>query len=61
MQALLEVAAFVVAVVGADVVAQQVIEQFWRAVVVRSARRLRVQQIAGRIEGEGLFAANGLG
>ncbi|MNV90798.1 hypothetical protein D3C71_1852210 [compost metagenome] len=61
VQAFLEVAALVVAVVGADVVAQQVIEQLGRGIVVGPTRCLRVQQVAGRIEGEGFFAADGLG
>ena len=55
VEAFKQVATGVVGVVLADVVAQQVVEELGRRVVDGSARGLGVEQVAGRVEGEGFF------
>ena len=55
VEAFKQVAAGVVGVLLADVVAQQVVEELGRRVVEGPARGLGVEQVAGRVEGEGFF------
>ena len=55
VEAFKQVATGVVGVVLADVVAQQVVEKLGRRVVDGPARSLGVEQVAGRVEGEGFF------
>ncbi len=61
VEAFKQVAAGVVGVVLADVVAQQVVEELGRRVVDGPARGRGVEQVAGRVEGEGFFALQGSG
>lgn len=61
VEAFKQVAAGVVGVVLAGVVAQRVVEELGRRVVDGPARGLGVEQVAGRVEGEGFFALQGSG
>ena len=56
VEAFKQVAAGVVGVVLAGVIAQQVVEELGRWVVDGPARGLGVEQVAGRVEGEGFLA-----
>ena len=56
VDALKQVAMGVVGVVLAEVVAQQVVEELGRRVVDGPAWGLGVEQVAGRVEGEGFLA-----